>query len=436
MLSNPQGSMSHDAHPILEVTAVAQGGDGVARDPSGRVVFIPRALPGERVRARYTRQKRSYARAVIDEIERPAPERQPPGCPHYERCGACDFWHTSYEVAWSLKAQAAQDTVGRVGKLSELPEPARFASPQPRGYRTRATARLVRTRRGTLIGFLERGDHRVVAIPECQVLDPALLKALQACRDKLTVPRRAEIFVETSGRGGAIVTLRNPQVSREDRVRLLAELAGLATHDDIDGVCFEAHRYGEPEVELAEAFATPPKASVRVPAGLFRQAHRELNRELVGWVRERVQALGARSALELYAGAGNFSFALAGEVEKLTCVEGSEEATEVGAQIARSAGLTHVTFEARDLEVEVHGMLDDAPDVVVLDPPREGARAVCEVLADEGPRAVVYVSCDPACLGRDLAILAQGGYSVTSWALFDMFPWTSHVEVAVCLERG
>lgn len=435
--------MSEDRETV-EIVRVAQGGDGVGYLSDGRVVFVPRTLPGDRARVRIVKRKRSWARAVVEAIVEPSRARVDAECAYFERCGGCQWWHASYADEFSFKVEAALQTLERISRLS-LPNPRTHAAPRASRYRTKVT---FHRRRGQdtpwRIGFFEQGSEKIVEVRDCMIADEGLNAARQALEPALRDVGDAEVVLETAGGGGVVVTIV-PQERMHRAPPSLRALAQTIAHNElIAGLrlcCSQEDRvWGDVTVAADQVLARAPLEGARLGSGGFRQAFAAMNRVLVNDVATRVEREGAEAVLELFSGSGNFSFAMPSCVKRLVGVEANPAAVEGAEGMARLAGEDRYEFLAADLsEGFTHALPEEGScfDLVLLDPPRQGADAVCEELArGEGADKVVYVSCDPACLARDLKTLSAGGWAVEDVAFFDMFPRTAHIETVAVLRRG
>lgn len=404
----------------LTVTTLSPSGEGLA-EHNGRWIKLQDALPGERVRV--LGEGRSL-RVVAREGD--STDRVRPQCPIVNACGGC---------AWQHASQSIQQRTRLEHLVRALPAELRGApiestvSPLAYGYRTRARMAWRVERGRTTLGFHARGTSSVVDVPSCAVLDPRIDGGLRVLRDSLSVLGRSGEVSLALGVGGAPVVSLRPE-------------------EDLQGAAFSL-----PETLVAQGFAGvalwPLGASIPVTAGDpnpvvsgadgtdlvlaaegFAQAHQSLNRTMVEHVTEAAACEG-RAVIELYAGAGNFTVSLSPKARKVVAVESDRGATAALAINLKARQITNVvvrTADAESLLPELKG------EVVVLDPPREGARAVCEMLASRKMRRIVYVSCDPATLGRDLGIL-RAGYEVTGLRAFEMFPQTPHLETVATLVR-
>jgi tRNA/tmRNA/rRNA uracil-C5-methylase (TrmA/RlmC/RlmD family) len=376
----------------LHIEALAAGGDGVAHTAEGRVVFVPRTAPGDRVRARITALHPRYARAELEAVLEASPARVAPACAVFGECGGCAWQHVDYPVQCEAKRRIAEDALRRVGKLA-LPGPIAFhASPAPYAYRARARV-LVEAGR---VGYRRAHSRELCAVSRC----PVLTERAEA--------RLAALAAAPPARGGEW------------------EIASA-------GEVVRAHAAGGPgpPIELDVG-----AAKLRVSAGVFFQANPGLHAVLLDAV-ARAAGRGA-VALELHAGCGFFTLALARAFERVVAVESDAAAVaDLRHNLAR-AGARGVEVVPERLETALADPRLAAlrPDAVVLDPPRTGLpRGAAAALCALAPARIAYLSCDPATLARDLAALAGGGYELEAVEAFDLFPQTPHVEVLATLRR-
>ena len=413
------------------VTSLAPGGDGVAHvelNGERRAVFVRHAAPGDKARLEIDWTRRP-ARGRMVALESPGTDRVTPGCPWSTRCGGCDWMHLSAKGQWLAHVQHVR---------AALPEPWRdvpighHPAARELGYRTRAWLHVRMERRGrAVVGMHEVRSHEPVPVETCVVLDPTL----DAARASLT-----EIFEACQGRGDVQLALGterlavldvhwrgelHPQTfARLERATGARAIAGARLM--LEGAD-RAAKVGDPTPWMRGPDGLP----LRLASGGFGQASEATNAELAAHIGSLVGALRVDRAVELYAGAGNLTVMLAPHVSNLACVEANREACE-----AARANLSARALRARIVEADAERYeWTPSTSLLVLDPPRTGARAVAERLAMSRVRHVIYVSCDAPTLGRDLALLERA-YTPTSVHVFEMFPQTSHVEAVVALARS
>lgn len=441
--ASPDASPADSGPEVVTIDNLANGGDGAGRLADGRIVFVPRTIPGERVEIELTRSKKAYAFGRLLRILEPSPERVEPACPHFGRCGGCQFWHMTYSSELLAKTRAASEAIARVGGVT-LPEPELLEAPSVVDYRARATFHRRKSTDGSgVLGFFAPGTNRVVDIAGCPIADPLLNAARDLVAPAVRDLDAAEVFIETAGEGQVVVTVHT-KAKQEPFDRCAAQLAELVgAHETIRGAELlggldDRHlNFGEPVVDATEALVAGLRHFV-VPAGHFRQANPAMNRKLVARVRERLASLGGTRLLELFAGMGNFTLALASDFERIWAIEAAPVAVQTGRALVEADRLDHIYFKRYDLADGLEGVWPGPDvDVVLLDPPRGGAAEACADLAKrKGLKGIVYVSCDAACLGRDLKTLAEGGWRVRSLDYVDLFPRTTHVETIAVLTRG
>lgn len=427
----------------VEIVRAAHGGDGVGYLEDGRIVFVPRALPGDIAQVEVTELKSSFARGRVLELVEPADYRVESDCPYFEDCGGCQYWHAEYGSEFDLKVDAGFETLKRISHLS-LPDPERTPAPNDRRYRSRVTFHRKRESDGPWhIGFFKRGTDELVEVQDCLITDKSLNEARRALEPALRDIGDADIILETAGDGKVVATIIPEDYFHKAPPSMETFTNNIANNELISGLRLIGDQedlvYGDTTVAAEEILASPPVESARLPSSGFRQAYPEVNRSLVSAVTHVISENGSRSVLELYCGNGNFSFAMPDSVKRLVGLEANPAAVESARGLSKMDESRHYVFETHDLTEGFVEELDQSPaqfDLVLLDPPREGAPEVCEELAAyDHFGAIVYVSCDPACLARDLATLDDGGWTVRSLRMFDMFPRTGHIETLAVLEH-
>ena len=384
--------MSTDASPVVvEIDSLAAGGDGVGRLPDGRVVFVPWTVPGDQALVRLREERKRFARGEIVELLRPSPDRRAPPCPVAGECGGCAWQQIAYPAQLAAKESILRDAIRRIGGLTP-PAEIRVRAAAELGYRSRAR---VFARAGQ-VGFRRMRSHEVCATRECPVLVPEL----DAVLGKLTeVPPEAETeWLLARGDSGEISVRAGGSGAKAGAIHL---------------------RVGEDRL--------------RVGPGVFFQSNAELRPQLVVAVGEAC-GRGER-ALELYAGTGLFTLGLARAFAQLTVVESDRRAVrDLGHNLEAAAVPAEVAVRPIPTEAYLADPREPRPDLILLDPPRTGLpKGGPEALAALGAERIVYVSCDPATLARDLRILNERGYRLTTLEAFDLFPQTPHLEALAVL---
>jgi tRNA/tmRNA/rRNA uracil-C5-methylase (TrmA/RlmC/RlmD family) len=359
----------------VQIHDVAFGGSGVARLPDQKIVFVPYTLVGERVRVRITKTKKGFCEGKLIEILEKSPSRIEPPCPYFGSCGGCQYQHATYEEQIRVKTKQLKDTLERIGAFQNLPEIVAHPAPQPYGYRNKITVH--RGMKGE-IGFYSTDDRTIIDIQKCLIAEDAINSQLE--RLKKSNPR-GERFTIT------------------DRL----------------------------ERSSTEAYS-------------FQQVNAAVAQKLLDWV---IQQMGDRKdavLLDLYCGSGFFSIPLAAKFAEVRGVDRDPHAIHSAIVQGNQLKPNNTQFYASAIEDYIDVALDSAAGrqkVILVDPPREGLHPqVTARLVKETSMGMVYVSCNPSTLARDLKILCDkdtGLYKLENLALFDMFPQTSHMETVAVL---
>ena len=433
------------------------GGEGLSRLPPdekgrGKAVFVPLVLPGEKVEASLTEQKSGFARARVDSIVEASPLRIQPGCRYFGACGGCHYQHTDYEHQLEIKAEILRETLRRTAKI-ELPVAIQVHASPPWHYRNRSRLK-VQTSPEFRTGYFRMGSHELLAVEECPISSTLInrgISALWQVGRKGNVPIGIEEieFFANADDTQLLVEVSTNQDSRRATLRAWAE-EFRSSILEIEGVVVfrdEKKNPAEPFAKLLTVGADhltyhTQKASYRVSAGSFFQTNRYLTDELVKIV---TQGQSGGAALDLYAGVGLFSTAL-GDMRHIVSVESSQTSSaDLSYNLSSNGEAVRATTEQylsegaksrRTGKGEIIPHLSYRPDLAVVDPPRSGlGERVARSLVTLGAPRVVYVSCDPVTLARDLAILQTGGYRIGQMHLVDLFPQTYHIESVVHLAR-
>ncbi len=416
---------------ILTIDALSHGPAGVGR-ADGKVVFVPGTVPGDEVEVVLDEEKKRYATGHVIQIRHPSAQRRTPPCPYISRCGGCPWQQVTYPEQLRAKELTVREQLRRIGGIAEPPLLPIIPAPQEWHYRHRIRLHGQAGR----FGFSPPQSHDVVEIESCFIAREDVAAQLQAARAWGTALRTAVRQIEIIGGESAGATAPSIVLAGEADGAWHPQDAAICTnflvdHPQISGLVLLGYgwrrRWGNTDVSFVPE---NDGAALSMRHGTFTQGNPTGNRALVA----SVLTLGAfhdkQKVIELYCGAGNLSLPIARRVESLIGIE-QERAAVVDAEAnATRLGLTNTRFMTASVEAGVHQLLEAGVrgDVVVLDPPRMGAAAVIDLLPQLGARAVLYVSCDPATLARDLRRLHTHGYHLHAVQPVDLFPQTSHVE--------
>jgi 23S rRNA (uracil1939-C5)-methyltransferase len=404
----------------FRIARLGAQGDGIAE--ADGPVFVPQSLPGELVRA-----SRLGDRARLERVIEPAPERVEPGCPHFGDCGGCALQHASDAFVARWKEGLAVSALAARGIEGVEVRP---VATSPPGTRRRITVAARRTKGGMQIGFHAPGSDRIVAIGACLVATPALVDVLPGLEElvALGASRKHAIRIALTLSEAGIdcaVTEAKPL----DRPGM-ALLAGMAARAGLARLAWN----GEVAVTRAEPVQRFGRARVVPPPGGFLQATAEGEAALVAAVREAVDDAGR--VADLFAGSGTLALPLAEGAEVLAVDAEVAGLAALEAGWRQAGGLKRVRCERRNLFSRPLrlGALS-ALDAVVMDPPRVGARAQAEALAETPVPRVAYASCNPATFARDARVLLDAGYRLDWVQPIDQFRWSAHLELVGAFSR-
>jgi 23S rRNA (uracil1939-C5)-methyltransferase len=418
----------------LTIEKVVHGGRGMGRW-NGVPVFVGGALPGEHIDVRVTARRKGYVEASISRVVTPSPDRLAAPCPAYPACGGCQLQHATYPAQLEIKRAIVRETLQRLGGL-HIDVPPVIPSPTPFGYRLRAQLKLGRAADSVTLGFFAAGSHRVVEAPACLILHPRLQAVLFVLRDLVTRadPRLAGVraieLQTTSSSDGCLIVLHVDAI----RPTTLSTLTrDLRTSGPVRGLVAYSRtgRRVEGDDWLEEVI---DDVRCRVSDRTFIQVNAGINAALIATVTAWAGLTGGEHVVDLYAGFGNFSVPLARR-GRVTAVESSVSAVADAGLNARTSGRP-VDVVGRPVDHWSPKPADRRPDLIVMDPPRAGLTpaALSRVVALDAPR-LLYVSCEPATLTRDVHRFGKAGYTLRRAVSFDMFPQTAHVETLVELAK-
>ncbi|HSB61328.1 MAG TPA: TRAM domain-containing protein [Vicinamibacteria bacterium] len=409
-------------------------GLGLARH-EGQVVFIPRALPGDLLRARIESARAGYAEGVALALVEGGPGRRPSPCPYVPRCGGCAYQELAYSGQLALKRGILEESLLRAGapwsgEITVAPSP-------EEGWRTRASLHLAVEGGRLALGLRREGTREVVDLPRCLQLSERMNRAARGLKGALE--GRADLWRRLKGvdlaespSGDALVAAVDADLDAQAAPSLAFLAEGAPGLSGLGVLTGGRHRHflslrGSPYVRT-EVLGVPMRAHVRS----FFQGNRFLLEPLARTVVDLVPPGGP--VLDLYAGVGLFALPLAARGEEVVAMELGPSAAEDAAANARQVRFGRVRVVKCDVREGLRSWPRQGEERIVLDPPRTGAGpAVVAAIVERRPQAVVYVSCDPPTLGRDLAAFSRAGYRADRLVAFDLFPDTFHLETVVRL---
>jgi 23S rRNA (uracil1939-C5)-methyltransferase len=411
----------------LKIDALAYGPYGVARH-EGLVIMTPMTVPGDEAEIRIVEEKKNYAVGELVRIIQPSPDRQAPPCPYVGACGGCPWQMIRYEAQLAAKTKSVEDALRRIGKIEGfelLP-----ILPSPQEYRYRRRIRLHRDKEGRL-GFHRAFSHELIEVSSCMIATTNADLRLQDAREWAV------------GLRSRIVEVEIVESDRREQVVLVGKIDGdIASHDDAQNARFlDSHKevqgvvlfgrgwrraWGEGKITVDCGAGMTMNVDAEVFIQVNRAGNRRLVSELLAWgefdERDRV--------LELYSGAGNFTLPIARRAAEIIAIEGDPRAIDNGRINSQANGLENIRWVRSHVPQAARRLAEKGErfSKIVLNPPRSGAKGLEDDVASLGADKILYVSCNPATLARDLAALSNKGYRATRIRPVDLFPHTFHVE--------
>ncbi|MCH9614150.1 MAG: 23S rRNA (uracil-C(5))-methyltransferase RlmCD [Chlamydiia bacterium] len=409
----------------VEIFGFGKDGEGVG-ELDGKRVFVHGALAGEVVHVRLTEEKKTYAKGEAVKVKVASKDREEPICPVFGECGGCQVMHLKYEAQLKMKRQKVLDALQRIGKI-EVEVEACLRSPKELYYRNKIQLPVTKDGRA---GLYRRGSHEIIPVDQCYIHSELGERVFKKLQRRLTGELRHVLIKSAVNTGEALVVF----ITRDAPSKALKALAKELVGDEVKGVCLSINRREGNRV-LGGSFSVLAGAGVieekllglkfKVSPASFFQVNPWQAEKLYAKVVELANLSGEEVVLDAFCGVGTLSLLLAQQAKRVLGIECVEEAVIDARENAKVNGIENVEFEcARVEEAELNQV-----DIAVLNPPRKGCeRSVLEAMC---AKTLIYVSCDPATLARDLRILIDLGYEVEVVIPFDMFPQTAHVETVV-----
>jgi 23S rRNA (uracil1939-C5)-methyltransferase len=429
---------------VLTVESLDQEGRGVARR-DGKAIFIEGALPGERVTCTPYRKKPAYEVATLDKVVRPTAQRVTPRCRHFGICGGCSLQHLDPRAQVAVKQRVLEDSLWHIGRVRpERLLPVIYGPAWGYRHRARLAVRHVPKKGGALVGFHEKRSSYVADMDSCEVLPERFSRLLRPLRElvsALSIRSRLPQIEIAAGEGDDVLVLRVLEPLLPLDVELLRQFAthhGVKIYLQPGGPETARPMSGE---HAADLFYTLPEFDLKIRFGPtdFSQVNHAVNRVLVRCALALLDPQPGERVADMFCGIGNFTLAIARRGAIVVGVEGSAELVRCAAANADSNGLSAAaSFVEMDIYRLDGGRLAGLGrfDRMLLDPPRDGAVELVKALPDDGPRRLVYVSCNPGTLARDAAVLTQTrGYRLSAAGVVNMFPHTSHVESIAVFDK-
>lgn len=440
----------------VEITGLTAEGAGVARI-DGQVVFVPGVIPDERCEIRIDHVGRTCAYGSLVRVEKPSEHRVTPECESFGHCGGCVFWHMDYACELEQKKRRVQDALFRIGGV-HFPDLQITGSDSVYGYRNKVQFPVQCHSGKPVAGFYKAGTHTVIPITDCKI-QPETAETIRLAVLSWMEQEHAPAYDERTHTGVVRhIYLRCGVKTGQTLVCLIANCAELpkkkslvqairAAKPDVTGIVVN-YNTKKGNVILGDRFETLYGdgyledtllgLTFRLSPAAFYQVNHDQAERLYEKAIEYANFTGCETALDLYCGSGTITLCLAKHVKTVYGVEIVPAAIQDAKENARRNSITNAEFFCADAGQAAIKFAADGikPDVIVVDPPRKGvSEDVIEAMASMAPSRIVYVSCDPATLARDIARLREKGYEAKKAHCFDLFPRCAHVETVALLER-
>ena len=427
----------------LDIESLNQEGKGVAH-LDGKTIFVSGALPGEKVLAKYLKKQKRYDEAAVVEVIKASPKRIEPRCKHFGICGGCSLQHLSDEDQISAKQDALLETLQRLGKVTPASILPALTNESPWGYRRKARlgVKYVHKKEKVLVGFRERGTSFITETEVCHVLHPSvglLITPLAELVGGLSIKDKIpQIEVAIDDSQVILIFRILESLSNEDKDLLLAfgkkhnvfvytQSGGPDTVSPLDGVPVSLS-YSLPDQQVTHDF---------LPTD-FTQVNTDINSKMINRALELLDLNPDHKVLDLFCGLGNFTLPIARKVKEVVGVEGDDNLVKRAGENATKNGISNARYYMANLFETLQGQpwLNEKFNRILLDPPRSGAIEMVEQIENFNADRIVYVSCYPGTLARDLDVLVnQKGYTLEAAGVMDMFPHTGHVESIALLSK-
>lgn len=436
---------------VVTITKIVNGGYGLAETEQGKTLFVRYGLPGETVSVELTEEKKKICFGHVVEVLSPAPGRVAPPCPYYRRCGGCNLQHADYSTQQELKEAILEDLLTR-SPLAEVTSANRVCKPiigsvDPLGYRQRIRMKI---NDRAIPGFAHFRSNKIIEIDRCLLAAAPLNTCLAQLRmysnfkQLAAISEEIELSFDQLGSGVVLRLLLRRPARPADRRRAIELTKAI---EELDRVFFSGRTFAqegpfssaaEPGKLLGFEFDDAEPLKLHWEAGGFSQVNLKQNQRMIELVQRLARPEGQDRILDLYCGMGNFSIPLARRAAEVVGIEGQGSAIRSARRNGTDNGLTNCRFIKSEVTQACQKLVDsdESFDIVICDPPRRGLESLASLAGRLARRRMVYISCDPATLVRDLQELTSHGLSIRTIQPLDMFPQTHHLETLVLLEKN
>lgn len=419
---------------IIKIDSLSYGPYGVGRRDR-QAILTPLTAPGDEAKVRIVEQRGNYAIAQMTELLKPSPLRQTPPCPYFGDCGGCPWQHLEYSAQLAAKQKNVVDALRRIGKLEGFELRPIVRSQQEYHYRGRIRLQVDGKKR---VGFYRAFSHRLIEIDSCLITEHDADRHLRHAREwvgELRTPIRQIEIIRGDNSGEIVFVGKGEGDFYPDDEAVSSSF--LKRHRQISGLVLLGRgwrrAWGREKISVRSQSGIKMELDAEIFTQVNRPANNLLVQELLSWGEFHRQD----RILELYSGAGNFTLPLARRSREILAVEGNPRAVENGEMNSRSNGLKNIRWICSPAPSAVRRLAENGEKFskIILNPPRSGAKGIESDLVSLGAGKILYVSCDPTTLARDLAALGQKGYKLGRVQPVDLFPHTFHVETLAEMTR-
>lgn len=409
----------------IRIDKLSYGGAGVGR-VDGKVVFVDGGVPGDIVKIKTMQEKGSYNMAVIEEFIVRSEERVQPECKFFTDCGGCNWQDVNYKTQLREKQQIVSDSLIRIGKIAEFDLDEIAGSPKAYGYRNRVLLTVFRENDEYKIGYFEEGSDQNVSIDRCVIASEEINDVISILlnyinENKTLIIPFDKIYLLSGDKNVSISFLQSEKTYKSESQETIQTIIEYL-EKNLKDIRLD-HKL---EFEFMGYQFTSSSY-------VFNQANYEINEEIINTIAGWIEPIEKRNLLDLYCGIGNFSITLSGFFKNIVGVDSNGDSIKLAKRNSDSNDLVNVKF-VQDKCRSYLAKLKEAPDVLLVDPPRNGMKDLLGHIDKIKPRNIIYISCNPSTFARDIKTLTESNYKIKRIKPFDMFPQTYHVEIASWLE--
>ena len=412
----------------LAIKGISHNGEGVARN-AGKVVFIPFAIPGELVKAEIIEEKKKYSRGIIREIVKKSPHRVEPSCPYYYKCGGCSYQHITYDEQLVLKQKIVKETISRIGEI-EAKILDTIGMQEPWDYRNKVVWHISNSRDGKRMGFYRYQSKKLIEIDHCPLLLPKLNQISFLIK---------EILPGMHLEKDSSIMIRQSNNSRETMLEFINCFAGREVVKRLFRKIDTIYEKKNGKIRLLAGQELikekAGKSSFLLGPDEFFQVNPEQSEFMINTVAEYLNLSGHNKVLDAYCGTGMFALNIADNVVSVVAIDSNIWAVKNAKKNAALNDIENCQFVSGQCEI-ILSNLQNSFNRAIINPPRTGLKpGIINAVVNISPEIIVYVSCNPATLARDLKQFVNNNYKVAKIQPIDMFPQTSHIENIVLLQR-